>query len=66
MDGLLGMLGSAWQAILGVCVLLVVVAAGSRLIVRAPSRMGRALLVSGLAIVVVVLLGIAVAVWSAH
>ncbi len=66
MDGLLGMLGSAWQAILGVCVLLVVVAAGSRLIVRAPSRMGRALLVSGLAIVLVVLLGIAVAVWSAH
>lgn len=66
MDGLLGMLGSAWQAILGVCVLLVVVAAGSRLIVRAPSRMGRALLVSGVAIVLVVLLGIAVAVWSAH
>ncbi len=66
MDGLLGMLGSAWQAILGVCVLLVVVAAGSRLIVRAPSRMGRALLVSGLAIVLVVLLVIAVAVWSAH
>ncbi len=64
MDGLLGLLSNAWLAVLGLCVLLVVVAAGSRLIGRAPSRMGRAMLVVGVALVLVVLLGVALAAWS--
>lgn len=48
-DALLGMLFPLWQAVIGGCVLVVVVISVRRLIRRGPSRMGRAMIVSGVA-----------------
>lgn len=46
-DGLLGLLLPGWQAAIAVCVLLALVVALYRLRQRGPSRMTRALLVTG-------------------
>ena len=57
-DGLLGLLAPAWRAAIGVCVLVVMVVAGHRLFIRGPSRMSRALVLCGSAILGVIALGI--------
>ena len=57
--GLLSLLYPVWQGVIGGCVLVVVIAAGARLIRRGPSRMGRALVVLGLLLVVLWLAAVA-------
>jgi hypothetical protein len=50
-DALLGLLSPIWQAVIGVFLLLMMVVAGHRLLMRGPSRMSRAIVLSGGAIV---------------
>jgi hypothetical protein len=50
-DALLGLLAPIWQAVISVFLLLMMVVAGHRLFVRGPSRMSRAIVLSGGAIV---------------
>jgi hypothetical protein len=57
-DALLNLLAPIWQMVIGVCVLVVLVVSVHRLLGRGPSRMSRALLVTGGAAVAVALLGI--------
>ena len=57
-DALLGLLYPAWQAVIGVGVALMLAFAGWRLVRRGPSRMNRAVLVSGIAVLAIVALGI--------
>jgi hypothetical protein len=47
-----------WQIIIGVLLVVVTIIAGHRLLMRGPSRMGRAIVVAGGAVVGVMLLGI--------
>jgi hypothetical protein len=57
-DALLGMLAPIWQvAILG-CLLVTIVVAGYKLLMRGPSRMLRGVVVAGGAIVGVIILGV--------
>jgi hypothetical protein len=56
-DPLLGMLFPFWQLVIGCCVVLATVAAAVRLARRGPSRMGKALLVLGVAIVALTVVG---------
>jgi hypothetical protein len=56
-EGLAGLVAPAWQATIGVCVLAVTVVAGRTLARRGPSRMNRAVLVCGLAILGVLAVG---------
>jgi hypothetical protein len=60
-DALLGMLFPLWQVVIGACVLVMLVVSTRRLIRRGPSRMGRALLVSGGAALAVAALGLLLA-----
>ena len=60
-DALLNLLAPIWQMVIGVCVLVVLVVSVHRLLGRGPSRMSRALLVTGGAAVAVALLGILLA-----
>jgi hypothetical protein len=46
-DALLGLLFPVWQLLIGACVLVTVVLCGWRLLRRGPSRMTRALIVTG-------------------
>jgi len=46
-DGLLGLLFPVWQLAIGICVLATVAMCARRLLRRGPSRMNRALIVSG-------------------
>ncbi|WP_203719013.1 hypothetical protein [Asanoa siamensis] len=55
-DALLGMLFPFWQLVIGLCVLLALGAAAYRLAARGPSRMTTALVVTGGAVVGIVLL----------
>ena len=57
-EALLGMLAPMWQLVIGVMVLVVVIVSMYRLLLRGPSRMNRAVVVMGGAIVGVFLLGI--------
>jgi hypothetical protein len=56
-DSLLGMLFPFWQLLIGCCVVLVTVTAAVRLARRGPSRMGKALLILGMAIVALTVVG---------
>jgi hypothetical protein len=60
-DGLLGLLYPLWQFAIGGCVLVTLVLATRRLMRRGPSRMTRALLVTGGAAVCLAVLGILLA-----
>jgi hypothetical protein len=57
-EALLGMLAPMWQLVIGVLVLVVVVVSMHRLLLRGPSRMNRAVVVMGGAIIGVFLLGV--------
>jgi len=57
-ETLLGMLAPMWQLVIGVLVLVVVVVSLHRLLLRGPSRMNRAVVVMGGAIIGVFLLGV--------
>jgi hypothetical protein len=59
--GLLGLLFPIWQLLIAVCLVVVTIISAHRLLMRGPSRMGRAVVVSGSAVVGVVVLGILVA-----
>jgi hypothetical protein len=60
-DDLLSLLFPMWQVVIGGCVLAVLVVSVHRLLGRGPSRMSRALLVTGGAAVAVAVLGILLA-----
>jgi hypothetical protein len=60
-DALLGLLFPVWQLAIGGCVLVVLVVSMGRLIRRGPSRMGRALIVTGGAAIAVAVLGLLLA-----
>ena len=55
-DALLGMLAPIWQIAILACLLVVLVVAGYKLLMRGPSRMLRGVVMAGGAIVGVVLL----------
>jgi hypothetical protein len=46
-DALLDLLMPLWQVVIGVLVLVTIVVAGRRILMRGPSRMGGAMLVAG-------------------
>ncbi len=60
-DAPLDLLAPLGQALIGVCVLAVIVVSAHRLFMRGPSRMSRALVVTGGAIAALVLVGILLA-----
>jgi hypothetical protein len=60
-DALLSLLFPFWQLVIGVCVLLAVVLSARRLCKRGPSRMTRALIVTGGAALGLAALGILLA-----
>jgi hypothetical protein len=60
-DDLLSLLFPMWQVVIGGCVLAVLVVSVHRLLGRGPSRMSRALLITGGAAVAVAVLGILLA-----
>jgi hypothetical protein len=60
-DALLGLLLPFWQLVIGVCVLLAIVASIHRFIMRGPSRMTTAMLISGGVVVALTTIGI---LWS--
>jgi hypothetical protein len=60
-DALLGLLFPLWQVVIGLVVIVVVVICVRRLIRRGPSRMGRALIVSGGAALAIAALGVLLA-----
>jgi hypothetical protein len=57
-DWLVATLAPVWQIVIGVCVLVVVIAASGRLLRRGRSRMTTALVVTGTAAVVLALIGV--------
>jgi hypothetical protein len=57
-DALLGMLFPVWQLVIAVCLVIVTVIAGHKLLMRGPSRMSRGVVVAGGAILGVVLLSV--------
>ena len=60
-DGLLDLLAPAWQAAIGVCVVVFVVLAVRSLARRGWSRMNRAVAVSGVAVIGLVVMGLLMA-----
>jgi hypothetical protein len=56
-DGQAGLLVPFWQIVIGLCLVVVTIVAAHRLLMRGPSRMSRAIVVAGGAVVGVVLLG---------
>jgi len=60
-DALLGLLLPFWQLVIGVFVLVAVVASVHRLIMRGPSRMTTAMLISGGVVVGLTVIGV---LWS--
>jgi hypothetical protein len=62
-DALLGLLFPLWQIVIGGCVLVVLVISARRLIRRGPSRMGRALIVSGSAALAFAIIGLLISTW---
>jgi len=57
-DALLSMLLPFWQLAIGACVIAAVVVSAWRLSQRGPSRMARALVVTGAAIVALAVIGV--------
>lgn len=55
-DALLGMLFPMWQMVIAVCLVIVTLVAGHKLLMRGPSRMSRGVVVAGGAVLGVVLL----------
>lgn len=60
-DGLLDLLGPAWQALIAGCLLIVLVLGLHRLAQRGPTRMTHGVVVTGLLIVVFAVLGALIA-----
>lgn len=60
-DALLSLLFPMWQVVIGACVLVVLLVSVHRLLGRGPSRMSRALVVTGGAAVAIAVLGILLA-----
>lgn len=60
-DALLGLLFPVWQLVIGVAVLVTVVLCSRRLLRRGPSRMTRALIVTGSAVIGLATLGVLLA-----
>jgi hypothetical protein len=60
-DALLGLLFPVWQFVIGGCVLVTVVLCTRRLLRRGPSRMTRALIVTGSAVLGLATLGMLLA-----
>ncbi len=60
-DAVLNLLFPMWQVVIGGCVLVVLVVSVHRLLGRGPSRMSRALVVTGGAAVAIAVLGILLA-----
>jgi hypothetical protein len=58
--GLLGLLFPIWQLLIAVCLVVVSIISAHRLLMRGPSRMGRAVIVAGGAVVGIVVLGMLV------
>jgi hypothetical protein len=56
-DALLSLLAPIWQLLIGVCLLVVCVIAAHRLFMRGPSRMSRAVVLAGGAVVGMLVLG---------
>jgi hypothetical protein len=56
-DALLGLLFPFWQLVIGVVLLVVTIISAHRLLMRGPSRMGRAIVVAGSAVICVIALG---------
>jgi len=63
--GLLALLNPLWQAVLGVCVALAVIVASWRLFGRGPSRMSRGLVTAAVALLLVLMVSLVIASWSA-
>lgn len=63
-DALLDLLLPFWQVVIGVCLVLVTIVSAHRLLLRGPSRMSRAIVVAGSAIVGVVVIGMLLSVAS--
>ena len=56
-DGLTSLLFPFWQLVIAVCLVVVTIVSAHKLLMRGPSRMSRALVLAGGAIVGVVVLG---------
>jgi hypothetical protein len=56
-DALLDLLMPLWQVVIGVLVLVTLVVAGYRILMRGPSRMGGAMLLAGGAVIGVAVVG---------
>lgn len=59
-DALLGMLFPFWQLVIALCLVGVSVVAAHKLLMRGPSRMSRAIIVAGGAVVGVLVIGLLV------
>jgi hypothetical protein len=57
-DALLGLLVPFWQVVIAMCLIVVTIVAAHRLLMRGPSRMSRAIVLSGGAVVGVIVIGI--------
>ena len=56
-DGLLGLLHSGWQIVIGVCLLVVTAIGLARLVSRGPTRMTNGVFVTGFLIVAITVVG---------
>ena len=56
-DPVFGLLFPIWQLLIGVCLIVVSVISAHRLLMRGPSRMGRAIVIVGSAVVCMIALG---------
>jgi hypothetical protein len=56
-DAILGLLYPIWQVVIGICLLGVSVVAAHKLLMRGPSRMSRAIVVMGSAIICIIAVG---------
>jgi hypothetical protein len=56
-DALLGLLFPFWQLVIGVCLVVVTIISAHKLLMRGPSRMSRAIVVAGSAVLCMIALG---------
>lgn len=61
-DALLGLLFPFWQLVIAICLLCVSVVAAHRLLMRGPSRMSHAIVMTGGAVVGILIIGILVSI----
>ncbi len=57
-DALLGLLMPFWQVVIALCLVVATVVAGHKLLMRGPSRMSHAMVLTGGAVVGVILVGL--------